>query len=106
VSTVAAYGCCISSFTAHTKYAVAVATVRCQGRNFSTFRALAVWIFIFYFYFLDTIFGGFTVFHCDTTLDVHECTEAAPFFLIALAQRRDPQGAQAGNRTQDLPNGR
>ena len=51
----------------------------------------------YYFFFFETIFGGFTVFYCDTTLDVLLCTEAAPFFLIANAQRRDPQGALAGN---------
>jgi len=46
---------------------------------------------------------GFTVFYCDTALDVRECTAAAQFFLIAFAQRRDPKGNVAGNRTQDLP---
>jgi len=28
-------------------------------------------VIFFIFYFLDTIFEGFTVIHCDTTLDVH-----------------------------------
>jgi hypothetical protein len=27
-------------------------------------------------------------------------------FIITFAQRRDPQGAKAGLRTQDVPNGR
>ena len=52
-------------------------------------------------------FGGvFTVFHCDIALNVHLYMEAAPFFLIAIVQRRDPQGAEAGNRTKDVSNGR
>ena len=29
-----------------------------------------------------------------TPHDVYYCTEAAPYFLIAFAQRRDPQGAR------------
>jgi len=62
--------------------------------------------YVYIYIFLDTNFGGFAVFYCDITLDVHKRTEAAPFILIAFAQRRNPQGAQAGNQTQDLPNGR
>ena len=50
-----------------------------------------------YKFFMTFFWGGFTVFYCDIALDVHLRAEAPPFFLIALAQRRDPQGAKAGN---------
>jgi len=45
------------------------------------------------YFFTDIFWGGFTVFYCDITRDVHLCMKAAPYFLIAIAQPWDPQGA-------------
>jgi len=42
------------------------------------------------------IFGGFTVFYCDTTLDVHYCMDAAPFFLFAYALKGTPRVPRPG----------
>ena len=53
------------------------------------------------------IFGGDLQYsYCNTTLDVHFYTEAAPVFLFAFAEQMDLQGAKAGNQIQDLPKGR
>jgi len=47
-------------------------------------------------FFLDTIFGGFTVFYCDTTLDVHKCTEVAPFSSLLLLSEGTPRVPRPG----------
>ena len=53
---------------------------------------------VFFIFFFRNLLGGI--------YSMLLFTEATPFFLIAFAQSRNPQDAQAGIRTQDLPKGR
>jgi len=43
-----------------------------------------------------SFWGGFTALSCDIALDVHRYTKSGLSFLIAFAQRSDPQGTGSG----------